>query len=132
MNIMKYIYYRLVRFYSKTFGIKDSPGFLIHSCYSWGLLIVLTSIYFYFMSLESIILYYIGINIKKVFILLTYIPFAILYLFSERWMGDEKDVYDKLCYKYKNEKLIWFKGFLVLLFVILSLPCYLITLFFCK
>ena len=65
---MKYIYYRLVRFYSKTFGIKDSPGFLIHSCYSWGLLIVLTSIYFYFMSLESIILYYIGINIKKVFI----------------------------------------------------------------
>lgn len=132
MNVFKYIYYRLVRFYKKTFGIDDSPGFLIQSCYSWGLLLLLTSICFYLMSFEIVVLWSLGVKTKKGFILLTFLLFALFHIFSEHWIGDEKKFYNDICEKYKNESFVWLKGMMVFLFVVLSLPCYITTLFLCK
>lgn len=129
MNIIKYIYYRLVKFYKNTFHIEESPGFLIHSCYSWGLGVLLASVCFYFMSVESVILWIIGLKMKKVFILFTIFPFALLHIFSEDWLGDEKQIYKDLCQQYKLETFKWLKGVGVFIFVLLSLPCYLITLY---
>lgn len=129
MIIFKYIYYRLVEFYKEKLHIEDSPGFLIQSCYSWGLLLLLTSVCFYLLSVECILLWHFGIKMNKIHILLTMLPFALFHIFSDRWLGDEKKTYIKLCKTYKNEKCKWLKGLLVLLFILLSIPCFIITLF---
>lgn len=128
MNVIKYLYYRYVKFYQRAFKIGDSPGFLIHSCYSWGLLVLLTSLMFYLLSVENILFWIMGIALRKEYILVTTLPLGLLYLFSEHWMGDEKSLYNDLCKKYKNERFMWFKGVLSLAFAVFSLPCYLLSL----
>lgn len=130
MNLLKYTYYRLVGFYKKAFKIEESPGFLIQSCYSWGMLILLISICFYLMSIESVLLWWLGVKINKAFILLTMLPFALFHVFSDRWFSDKK-LYLDLCKKYKNERFKSIKGFLVVVFVTLSLPCCILTLYYC-
>lgn len=132
MKIFIYIYYRLVSFYKKTFGIEESPGFLIQSCYSWGLLVLLTSVCLYLLSVECIILSHLGIRMNKTCVLLTMLPFAFFHIFSDLWLGDDKKTYKQLCKTYENEKLKWLKGIMVFLFIILSLPCYMATLYLCK
>lgn len=132
MKFFAYIYYRLVGFYKNTFGIDDSPGFLIQSCYSWGLLILISSVCFYLLSVECIMLCYLGIKMSKEIVLLTIIPFALFHIFADLWLGDEKKLYNKLCKTYENERLKWFKGIMVLLFVLLSIPCYMFTFYLCK
>lgn len=132
MRVFAYIYYRLVKFYNKVFGIKESPGFLIQSCYSWGLLILLTAICFYLLSIETIVLWSFGIKMKILFVLFTFLPFTLLHIFSEELLGKEEEKYKELCYKYKNDKHKWFKGLCVLLFVTLAIPCYVTLIFLCK
>lgn len=132
MGVFAYIYYRLVKFYNKVFGIKESPGFLIQSCYSWGLLILLNAICFYLLSIETLVLWGFGIKMKIIFVLFTFLPFMLLHIFSEEILGKEDEKYEELCNRYKNDKHKWFKGLCVLLFVALAIPCYITFLFLCK
>lgn len=132
MNVIKYLYYRLVMFYKKHFNIDESPYFLIQSCYSWGLLVLLISFCFYLMSIECIIIWWMGFKMKKAYILFTMLPFAIFHVFSEYWIRDEKKLFEELCKKYNNDRFELLKGILVFLFVTFSLPCYFATLFLCK
>ena len=132
MNVFSYIYYRLVKFYNRVFGIKESPGFLIHSCYSWGLLILLTAICFYLLSIETVVLWSLGIKMKKVFVLITILPFMLLHIFSEELFGNDDEKYKELCYRFETNKHKWFKGLCVLLFVSLAIPCYITMIFLCK
>ena len=130
--IFKYIYYRLVKFYKERFHIEESPGFLIQSCYSWGLYILLTATCFYFLSIETIVLWSVGIKMKKAFVLITILPFILLDVFSEEIFGNEKKNYQDLCHKYKMDKHVWIKGFFVVLFISLSIPSYIATILICK
>lgn len=132
MGVFEYIYYRLVKFYNKTFGIKESPGFLIQSCYSWGLLILLTVICFYVLSIETVVLWSFGIKMKTVFVLITFLPFMVLHIFSEEFFGNDEKKFKELCRKYNTEKHKWIKGLCVLLFVLLAIPCYTTCVFLCK
>ena len=106
LGVLRYIYYRLIKFYKETFRIEESPGFLIQSCYSWGLLVLLISICFYLMSIEVVVLWGLGIKIKKAYVLITMLPFFIFHVFSEQWLGDEKKFYKDLCKKFSKEKYI--------------------------
>ena len=128
-NIIQYIYYRLTRFYKNTFHIEDSPGFLIQSCYDWGSQVLMAAVCFYLLSIETIVLRCLGIQLKIIYVLLTMLPFFLLHVFSEDIFGDEKERYKALEKKYKDDKYNLIKGVLVGLFVGLSLPCFIIATF---
>lgn len=132
MSVFAYIYYRLVKFYNKAFGIKESPGFLIQSSYSWGLLILLTAICFYLLSIETVVFWGLGVKMKKIFVIITFLPFMLLHIFSEELFGNEEKKYKELCQRFETDKHKWFKGLCVFLFVSLAIPCYIIFIFLCK
>ena len=79
-SLIQYIYYRLTKFYKNTFGIEDSPGFLIQSCYDWGSQILTSIVCFYILAIETIILQFLGIRMKTSFILITMLPFIFLHI----------------------------------------------------
>lgn len=132
MGALRYIYYRLVKFYKEKFHIEESPGFLIQNCYSWGLLILLTAICFYLLSIEAIVLWCVGIKMKKAFVIITFLPFIILHVFSEEIFGNEKEKYKELCRRYKIDNYEWINGFCILIFILLSIPCLITTLLLFK
>ena len=129
---LSYIYYRLVKFYKNTFGIEDSDSFFIQSCYNWGLLVLLTSLCLYLLSIITLLLWQWRIKINVYILIVTMIPFALFHFLSESFIGDIKQKYQALEEKYQNEKLPWLKGLGVFLFVILSLVSYLLALHYCK
>lgn len=129
MKILKYIYYRLVKFYNKVFGIKESPGFLIQSCYSWGLLILLNAICFYLLSIETVLLGLYGFKMNEVLLLITFLPFVLIHVFSEELFGDGRERFKELCQRYQKDKYAVIKGIIVFVFVTFSIPCFIITLF---
>lgn len=90
-SLIQYIYYRLTKFYKNTFGIEDSPGFLIQSCYDWGSQILTAIVCFYILAIETIILQFLEIRMKTSFILITMLPFIYLQIFFEDVFGDEKN-----------------------------------------
>lgn len=132
-SLIQYLYYRLAKFYKNTFGIEDSPGFLlIHSCFSWGLLVLVFAICTYTLSLETIVLWKFGFTLNNNLIIITALPFALFYIFAERFIGDLKLRYKELERKYLNEKLSWLKGILVALFVVFSLVSFIMALHYCR
>lgn len=130
-NILEYIYYRLISFHKKYFEIEDSPGFLIQSCYEWGSQILMATLSFYSLSLITFVLWCHGIKMKALYIVISILPFFLLHVFSEMIFGEEKEQFKRLEKNYKNDKHKLLKGILIGLFVGLSLPCYLTTLFLC-
>ena len=128
---LEYMYYRITRFYRKIFGIEEAPGYLlILSCYDWGLLILSLSLLCYLLVIETFILSFFGIKMNVWYVIITDIPFAIAYLFSDEILKNDKNHFDLLDQKYKEEKLKHIKGILVVLFVLLSLPSFLVALHF--
>ena len=90
-NLLLYIYFRIAKAYKDIFGIEDAPGYLlIQSCFSWGLLVLVSAIWFYTLSIETIVLGKFGFKINTQLIIVTALPFAIFYIFAERFMGDLK------------------------------------------
>jgi hypothetical protein len=65
-------------------------------------------------------------------VLITFIPFIIIDFFSEEIIGNEKKNYQNLCHKYKMDKHVWIKGFFVVLFISLSIPCFITMVFLCR
>ncbi|MBQ3738430.1 MAG: hypothetical protein II829_03475 [Bacteroidales bacterium] len=132
-NLFLYIYFRIAKAYRNIFGIEDAPGYLlIQSCFSWGLLVLVSTICSYTLSIETLVLWELGLKINKSLIIVTALPFALFYIFAERFMGDLKLRYKELEKKYHNEKLTWLKGILVLLFIVFSLVSFIMALRFCK
>ena len=132
-HILFYIYYRLAKAYKNIFGIDDAPGYmLIQSCYSWGLLVLVTTLLFYSLAIEDIILWHFRVKLDKKIIIITSLPFAIFYIFAEHYIGDLKQIYKTLEKTSHNEKVPWLKGLLVFLFVILSIVSLIMALHFCK
>ena len=86
----------------------------------------------YTLSIETLVLWELGLKINKSLIIVTALPFALFYIFAERFMGDLKLRYKELEKKYHNEKLTWLKGILVLLFIVFSLVSFIMALRFCK
>ena len=132
MVFFPYVYYRLVKFYKKAFGIEKPIGFLIQDCYSWGLFILLNTICFYFLSIETVFLCSLGVKMKTLFVLITFLPFLLLHVFSEEIFGNLESNFKELCHRYKNDSYKWLKGLCVLLFVSLAIPCYIIIIFLFK
>lgn len=137
IHIMKkmfyYIYYRIAKFYKNTFGIEDSPSYLlIQSCYSWGLLVLVMALWCYTLALETVILWYFGIRMKTMYIIITILPGGLFYFFAEHFLGDLKMKFKALENTYQNEKLSWLKGICVALFVTLSLVSLFVALSYCK
>ena len=132
-NLFLYIYFRIAKAYRNIFGIEDAPGYLlIQSCFSWGLLVLVSTICSYTLSIETLVLWELGLKINKSLIIVTALPFALFYIFAERFMGDLKLRYKELEKKYHNEKLTWLKGILVLLCIVFSLVSFIMALRFCK
>lgn len=131
-NLLPYIYYRLAKFYKNAFGIEESSVFFVYSCYSWGLLVLLASLYFYIISIETTILWLMKIKTNATFIIITMIPFAIFHIILERHDSKIKEKFKEIDNRCKNEKMSWLKGICVFLFVMLSLVSYIVVLHFCK
>lgn len=132
-RVLFYIYYRLAKTYKNIFGIDDAPGYmLIQSCYSWGLLILVTAMFFYSLTIEDIILWHFSMKLDEWLIIITALPFAIFYIFAEHYIGDLKQRYKTLEKTYHNEKVPWLKGFFTFLFVILSIISLCTALHYCK
>lgn len=127
-----YFYYRLAKFYKNVFGIDDSELFFVFSCYSWGMLVLLASLYFYLLSIETMTLWWIGIRTNATIIFLTMLPFAFIHIYLERREKSLQKKFKELESEYRNEKLSWLKGLLLFLFVILSLVCFIMTIKLCK
>lgn len=127
------MYYRIAKAYKDIFGIEDAPGyFLIQSCYSWGLLVLIAAFCFYTLAIETIILWYFDIKMRPAYIVITILPFALFHIFSQQFFGDEKKRYKAMETKYKDEKVSWLKGIGILSFVVLSFVCYILAIFECK
>lgn len=132
-NILDYIYYRIAKFYKNTFGIEDAPGcLLIHSCYSWGLLVLVTTLISYVLAIETVVLWEFGIKTNTVLIIITILPFGLFCIFAERFLGDLKTRYKLLDKKHKNDKFSFFKGLGVFVFVCSSFVCYCVALSHCR
>lgn len=131
-SMIQYIYFRLTKFYKNTFGIEDSPGFLIQSCYDWGSQILTAMVCFYILTIETVILWFFGIRMKTTIVLITILPFFFLHVFSEDIFGDEKKLYTELENKFKDDKYSFIKGVLVTVFVILSLVSFIMATQLCK
>jgi hypothetical protein len=128
-----YIYYRIAKAYKDIFGIEDAPGyFLIQSCYSWGVLVLMTVLCSYTLAIETMVLWKFGIRINTWLIIITFLPFGIFYFFAEHFLGDLKTKYKNLERMYRHEKLSWLKGVAVLAFVVLSFICFMVALSHCK
>lgn len=131
-SIVQYIYYRIAKAYRDIFGIEDAPGFLlIQSCYSWGSMVLLFSICFYLLAIETFVLWHFGIKMKVSYIIITVLPFALFHIFvlnEER----EKETFKNLKKKYKGEKLRVLKGIVILLFVLFSWVSFMWALSICK
>lgn len=128
-NAVQYIYYRIAKFYQKVFKIDDAPGYLlVLSCYDWGLLILSLSLFCYLLVIETFLLSFFGIRMNIWYIIITFIPFGLVYFFSDEILKNSKDNFELLEQKYKEEKLKLFKGILVALFVLLSLPSFFVAL----
>ena len=127
-----YFYYRLAKFYKDVFGIDDSELFFVFSCYNWGMLVLLASLYFYLLSIETLTFWWMGIRTNATIIFLTMLPFAFIHIYLEQrevWLPKK---FKELESEYKDEKLSWLKGLFVFFFVILSLVCFIMALRFCK
>ena len=120
------------KFYKNVFGIDDSELFFVFSCYSWGMLVLLASLYFYLLSIETMTLWWIGIRTNATIIFLTMLPFAFIHIYLERREKSLQKKFKELESEYQNEKLSWLKGLLLFLFVILSLVCFIMTIKLCK
>ena len=131
-SLIQYIYYRLAKFYKNTFGIKDSPGFLIQSCYDWGSQVLTAMVCFYILTIETILLWLFGIRMKTSFVFITMLPFFFLHVFFEDVFGDEKKLFAKLENKFKGDKLSFIKGVLIAIFAIFSLVSFIMALHYCK
>lgn len=132
MKVLQYIYYRLTMFYKNTFGIENPSSFFIQSCYSWGLLVLMASVCFYLLALETLVLWFFNLKMKPVYVVVTVIPFALIHIFSEQLFGDEKKRFKVLEKRYACERFKWIKGTGVLLFAILSFVSFGVALLFCK
>jgi len=132
-QLFLYVYYRISKAYRDVFGIEDAPGYLlIQSCYSWGLLVLITALCAYTLAFETVVFWKLGIKTGDWLILVTFLPFGLFYFFAERFLGDLKNRFKQLEKKYKNEKLSVFKGILVFVFVVLSFVCYFVALSICR
>ena len=131
-TLIQYIYFRLTRFYKNTFGIEDSPGFLIQSCYDWGSQILTAMVCFYILTIETVILWLLGIKMKTIIVLITILPFFFLHVFSEDIFGDEKKLFAELENKFKGDKHPFIKGVLIAIFAILSLVSFIMATQFCR
>ena len=132
-NLFQYVYYRIAKAYKDIFGIEDAPGYLlIQSCYSWGLLVLVTVLCSYSLAIETVILWHVGIRMKTMHIIITIIPFGLFYFFVVYFLGDLKEKYKALAKKYKGDRFSWLKGIVILLFVVLSFVCYMVALSRCK
>lgn len=69
---------------------------------------------------------------KKAFVIITFLPFIILHVFSEEIFGNEKEKYKELCRRYKIDNYEWINGFCILIFILLSIPCLITTLLLFK
>lgn len=132
-QFFQYIYYRIAKSYKNIFGIEEAPGFLlIQSCYSWGLLVLVTILCVYVLALETIVLWWFGVKTNNWHIIITFIPFGLFYFFAEHFIGDLRIRYKALEERYKNEKLSWLKGIGVFLFVVFAFVSYFVTLSQCR
>lgn len=132
-NLFQYVYFRIAKAYKDIFGIEDAPGYLlIQSCYSWGLLVLVTALCSYTLALETVVLWYFGIRIKTMHIIITLLPFGLFYFFAELFIGDLKEKYQALAKKHKGDRLSWLKGIAILIFVVLSFVCFMVALSQCK
>lgn len=132
-QLFLYVYYRISKAYRDVFGIEDAPGYLmIQSCYSWGLLVLMTALCAYTLALETIVLWKLGIKTSNWLIIATFLPFGLFYFFAEHFLGDLKNRFKLLEKKYKKENYRFLKGVLVFIFVVLSFVCYFVSLSFCR
>ena len=93
-TLFLYIYYRIAKAYKDLFGIEDAPGyFLIQSCYSWGMIVLMTVLCLYTLAIETVVLWRFGIKMNTWLIIITFLPFGLFCFFAEHFIGDLKTTY---------------------------------------
>ena len=120
-NLFNYCFYRIAFFYKKHIPLEDYLG--------QGIFLQLFADLLYVLSLIALLLGIVGIKFTKEIAIIFLIPFVILTIFMNRLFPNQEQLFEEMSLKYQQEKGRWIKGFLVFLYIIMSLPCFMMVLF---
>lgn len=83
-----------------------------------GHTLLISALGLYTVALVNLLLYIYEINISKIIVILTILPFCIIIFFNDRIFLNSQQLFEKQKKRYENERLGWIKGLLVLIFVL--------------
>ena len=109
-QLFDYCFYRIAMFYKKHMPLEDYI--------TQGHTLLISALGLYTVALVNLLLYIYEINISKIIVILTILPFCIIIFFNDRIFLNSQQLFEKQKKRYENERLGWIKGLLVLIFVL--------------
>ena len=118
-ELFNYCVYRIAYTYKKM---------KMHDYIGQGYFLMFFAFTGYLLALTQFVLFQFGAGLNKLLIVLFCIPLFIEVLFFTKLFPNSEKVYNECDSKYRNEKFRWLKGFLVFLFLVMSLVSYILVL----
>lgn len=109
-KLFNYCFYRIALFYKNRLPLEDYI--------TQGHTVLISAIGFYTIALTNVLLFFCGKQLTKGIVAIIIIPFCIIVLFNNTIFPNSKQLFEEKKEEFKQEKYKWFKGFLVLLFVL--------------
>ena len=119
-RLFDYCVYRIANVYRKM-GMRDYLA--------QGYFIMFFALTCYLLTTAYIVLYLFNIKMNETIILVLYTPLIVEIIFYHRLFPNSEAVFGKLERETAHEKHRWFKGLLVVVFLLLSLTSYVIAAF---
>ena len=109
-KLFDYCFYRIALFYKNRLPLEDYI--------TQGHTVLISAIGFYTIALTNVLLFLCGKQLTTEIVALIIIPFCIIVFFNNIIFPNSKQLFEEKKEEFKQEKCKWFKGFLVLLFVL--------------
>lgn len=109
-NLFDYCFYRIALFYKKRMPFEDYI--------TQGHTLLVSAFCLFAIAVVNILLHQLRLALTKEIIILILIPFCIIIFFNHRCFPNSEQLFEEKKNKYKNERYKWFKGLLVLLFLV--------------
>ena len=118
-NLFYYCTYRIAKFYKKTKWALDYVA--------QGYFLMFFAFTGYFLAILHLVLFLFDTKMDKTIIVIACVPLIIEIIFFDKLFPNAQNKYIEFEKNLLNEKNKWFKGLLVLLFLLLSLTSYILV-----
>lgn len=118
-ELFNYCVYRIAYAYKKM---------KMHDYIGQGYFLMFFAFTGYLLALTQFVLFQFGQGLNKLIIILFCIPLTLEVIFFSKLFPNSEKIYNECDSKYRNEKFRWLKGFLVFLFLVMSLVSYIFVL----